>query len=467
MRTALLAALALAAAPVATGEVALRGSESLHQVLVFDAGSSGTRIHVFNVISSANADRQHVPRIDLGVRSKQTLKVKPGLSSFAERSDLEGTEKNIRELLDFANQFVDEAKRPVTPVLLKATAGLRAVTPEQAAAVLGRVRATLDGSGYRSRPEWADIIQGKEEGGLAWVAANFLQGTFNSVGTEAPARSLGVIEMGGGSTQVTFEIEQGEEVAGIDEFMFETALGKKFRLYAHSYLGYGQDHARARLKTLNAGVSRDPCYPHGYRRVDSSPVDGDGDAVQCEVQIETRLIGASDDAPGRYEHELPLKGGEYIATENFFYVQADLALGLEGTLLNSRTLESVAEKDCAKTVKGQDHSADTCFALSYQASLLKVLKTEERGASVKIARTINGGDVDWALGAALLHYLQGHTAIPPAETSLFTEMVAGALALLLTGFIVVQVFGRSFARQKFLAANVKASKIGISTGPKE
>ncbi|CAE8710767.1 unnamed protein product [Polarella glacialis] len=59
----------------------LRGAapEGLQQVLVMDAGSSGTRIHIFNLLQ----DSGHVPRVDQTVRSRQTLKVKPGLSQFA------------------------------------------------------------------------------------------------------------------------------------------------------------------------------------------------------------------------------------------------------------------------------------------------------------------------------------------------------------------------------------------------
>ncbi|CAE7663869.1 APY3 [Symbiodinium sp. CCMP2592] len=185
----------------------LRGSVGgLEQVLVFDAGSSGTRIHIFNMyMPMADA---HVPRVDLAVRDAQTLKVKPGLSEFAKKEDLEGCRLNIQDLVKFANKFVAEERRAKTPVLLKATAGLRAVPEAKADAVLRTVRSTLKDSGYQFQDSWADIIKGKEEAALAWIAANYLRGSFN-VDSDVP--SMGVIEMGGGSTQVTFEV-------GVDEF---------------------------------------------------------------------------------------------------------------------------------------------------------------------------------------------------------------------------------------------------------
>ena len=81
--------------------------------------------------------------VDVSVRSKQTLKVKPGLSSFAEKLDLDGTKNGMLELLDFANRFVPRSKRRSTPLLLKATAGLRAVKPP-----LQKQSSTLSGPSF-------------------------------------------------------------------------------------------------------------------------------------------------------------------------------------------------------------------------------------------------------------------------------------------------------------------------------
>merc|ERR1719221_1836544 len=151
----------LATIAAVSGAPQLRGKTS--QVLVFDAGSSGTRIHIFNMYPPADADRGHVPEIDLSVRERQTLKVKPGLSSFAVADDYSGARQNIEDLIGFANQFVPQERRAGTPIILKATAGLRAVPAPQAQAVLKEVRAGLAESGYKFREEWADIILGKEE----------------------------------------------------------------------------------------------------------------------------------------------------------------------------------------------------------------------------------------------------------------------------------------------------------------
>lgn len=394
---------------------------SLDQVLVFDAGSSGTRIHVFNLVPPLAG--AHVPTIDLSVRGAQTLKVKPGLSYYAANSNAPGARKSVEDLLQFADKFVPQGRRADTPVLLKATAGLRSVSVQQADAVLEEVRAGIMQSGYKFRPEWADIIKGKEEAGLAWVAANYLRGTF---GGSSNTPSLGVIEMGGGSTQVSFEVGEGDKVAEDDNFVFVTAENRQFPLYAHSYLGFGQDHAQARLRSsLPLTATQDPCYPKGYLR--QAPkgqesvkiVVGAGNAESCQDLIWAHLFGRAG-GPGQYESERPLKGS-FAATENFVHVRGELGAAFP-LQADAATMNSSAKMACErglvpsaeeiqKMQKGESDvgKPNNCFGTAYQAILLRVLGVPTiPGVDVQIIKQIGGADVDWALGAALVHALEGY-----------------------------------------------------------
>merc|ERR1711879_1086589 len=47
-----------------------------------------------------------------------------------------------------------------------------------------------------------------------------------------------------------------------------------------------------------------------------------------------------------------------------------------------------------------------CFSLSYQLAFLSAVNALNGGNEVQVKRKINGGDIDWALGAALVHLLQ-------------------------------------------------------------
>jgi len=385
----------------------------LQQVLVFDAGSSGTRVHVFNVHPAPLA---HVPVVDQSVRQKQTLKVKPGLSQFAETDNLEGARRSIAELLAFADRFVPPAKRSSTPVVLKATAGLRAVSADAAKRMLEHVRKVLMASPYLTQRSWIDIIKGNEEGGLAWIAANYLAGTFrNNAGDRD---SLGIVEMGGGSTQVSFHVVDGDRSATLaedDTYVFTTALRRRYLIYAHSYNNYGQDAAQRKIRERLAPLLRDPCYPTwvNYTRGGSAEiVRGTGRGAECRALIERSLLSElAKDAPGRYLGEPSLEG-RFIATENFYYTRNDLGLPLLG---DTGAMEAVTDQVCSSAspppppIGAEDPKH--CFALAYQAALIKALRRNSGEGDdatpmiVDILRQINGGEIDWALGAAVEHVI--------------------------------------------------------------
>ncbi|CAE7195518.1 APY5 [Symbiodinium natans] len=286
---------------------------------------------------------------------------------------------------------------------------------------------------------WADIIKGKdwcpsqEEAALAWIAANYLRGSFE-VNADVP--SMGVIEMGGGSTQVTFEVQpdEFERVAEVDQFQFKTGMGRVYSLYAHSYLGFGQDYAQSKLQdTMGDGESSDPCYPIGYTRVKSNGArhNGSGDSTQCRTNIRS-LLFQEGSAPGRYEHELPVRG-RFAATENFYYVRNDLQLpDKEGVC----PTEAEAKAVCGKSL--QDSAGDrACFALSYQLAFLGALKAVDvPGIEIEVQRKINGGDIDWALGAALAHLL----STPRVEPQGFSMTMSAVLTLVMALALLAAAF---------------------------
>merc|ERR1712187_1084412 len=59
-----------------------------------------------------------------------------------------------------------------------------------------------------------------------------------------------------------------------------------------------------------------------------------------------------------------------------------------------------------KAGKANPSNPNECFGLCFQVALLEALKAPTtEGLTVQIVRKINGGDVDWALGAALKHFI--------------------------------------------------------------
>lgn len=137
-------------------------------LVVLDAGSTGTRVHVF---AYAVDPRSSYAQLQL---PEPKLKVEPGLSSYA--ADAAGAGSSLQPLLEFAGQHVPVQQQAQTPVYLMATAGLRLLPSTAADPIIEQCRSKLLASKFLFKPEWASIISGTSEGLYAWVAANYAAG---------------------------------------------------------------------------------------------------------------------------------------------------------------------------------------------------------------------------------------------------------------------------------------------------
>lgn len=107
---------------------ATRGHEVFYGIM-FDAGSTGTRIHVFQFAR---------PPGETPTLTHETFKaLKPGLSAYAD--DVEKSAQGIQELLNVAKQHIPYDFWKATPLVLKATAGLRLLPGEKAQKLLQKV----------------------------------------------------------------------------------------------------------------------------------------------------------------------------------------------------------------------------------------------------------------------------------------------------------------------------------------
>ncbi|GJJ15956.1 hypothetical protein Clacol_010235 [Clathrus columnatus] len=217
--------------------------------LIIDAGSTGSRIHVYKFHNCYSS-----PTFEYEV-FKMT---QPGLSDF--RNDPEGAAKSLDTLLARAVEVVPKEFQKCTPVVVKATAGLRLLGVDQSVAILDAVKGRL-------RTRWpfplgkdgVVIMDGKDEGVYAWITVNYLLNTLNS--TQATKNSFAVLDLGGASTQIVFEptftrpntvFEEGEHKYRLD------FTGRSHVLYQHSYLGYGLMQARQSVHRLVEFLSPEP-----------------------------------------------------------------------------------------------------------------------------------------------------------------------------------------------------------------
>lgn len=201
------------------------GYKEQQYAVILDAGSTGSRVLAYAF---------HLNYMDgrLVLDSELFKEVKPGLSSFADEPQ-KGAAK-IVDLLDEAKRFIPAHYWPSTPVVLKATAGLRLLDAQKADNILNTVRESIQQSGFLVGPDAVEIMDGTDEGIFSWFTVNFLLGRLSGHNTVA------ALDLGGGSTQVTFSPKDPAQTPSFDQYMHSVpTLGSKIDVFTHSYLGLG------------------------------------------------------------------------------------------------------------------------------------------------------------------------------------------------------------------------------------
>ena len=421
-------------------------------VIVIDAGSTGSRIHVH---SYSWADQQPLPAIEPSVNEK----IKPGLSDYATHPA--DATKPVQQLLDKARAVVPEHMRARTPIHLQATAGLRSVTEQQAADILRVVRATLRSSEFQFEDEWALIISGEQEGINGWLATNYLLGAFDP---STPAEAHGVVEMGGASMQITFALSHPAAV-DVPRLTQLTINGRPYYLYTHSYLSYGLQAAQKLYQQLvfdDIEESGNPCYPAGYKF--TSRGDFDKCAKLMERVVEKSSACEYDFCGLKGVYQPRISSEPFLAIENFFYTskffQGDGAeQSTEGEVTRGNLLvpqlkqkgREYCDDDWQKIQA--DHAqalADKkedlfslsyyCFAAAYEAAVLETGFGFTESSNIRPARAVNKKSIDWELGAALVEVTKTrgvHLIRNPQVTQWQPDWAAGVCRSVLCRFSVL------------------------------
>lgn len=213
-------------------------------IAVVDAGSSGSRIAVYKPSALPLDDPTRVMAEEPDV---------PPLSSF-EKDPAQAGPQGIGPLLDFLDAYVETAglEKSAVPVSVLATAGLRNVErrdPAAAAAIVNSVATYIPTRGYAVGE--VSIMSGQREALYAWVDANATSGTLADGNN-----TLGIVEVGGASAQIAFQSPQ-PNARGVQTV---TIGGITFHVVALSYLGLGQNDARASMR--NSPTRGAECFPN-------------------------------------------------------------------------------------------------------------------------------------------------------------------------------------------------------------
>ncbi|XP_031438063.1 ectonucleoside triphosphate diphosphohydrolase 5-like isoform X2 [Clupea harengus] len=339
--------------------------------VMFDAGSTGTRIHIYTFILSAPDE---LPVLD----NEMFHNVKPGLSAFADTPEIAG--ETVRQLLRVAKKTVPRLEWKRTPVVLRATAGLRLLPPKKAQALLDQVQDAFDESPFLVPEDSVTIMNGTSEGILAWVTVNYLTGHLQA----KSKTTAGILDLGGGSTQITFlpKLKKTTESAPADHIAKFDLLTTTYKLYSHSYLGNGIKAARlAALGALGAEglewkVFKSSCLPKKFQEdwgfgglvyKISGIHDGYAGYRLCYLEME-RVVKGIVHQP--YE----LKDSSvFYAFSYYFDIAA--AAGLidesQGGMVKVSDFKRRAKEVCNKMAKHRVESPFLCMDITYITCLLK------------------------------------------------------------------------------------------------
>lgn len=430
----------------------------MQYALMIDAGSTGSRIHVYRFNNCGPT-----PELEDEI-FEQTAKKQggSGLSSFG--ADAEGAAKSLDVLMKVALDNVPEKLQGCTPIAVKATAGLRKLGEELSNKILLAVRERLEKE-YPFPVVAADkggveVMDGKDEGVYAWITVNYLLG---NIGGPEKTPTAAVLDLGGGSTQIVFQPNfEGKANTGLPSQLAETDHkyeltfgGREFLLYQHSYLGYGLMEARNHLHSLVLDAAHkenkdsastawlkdpivNPCFQPGQSKEVKIELKGDHPlGAEVTVNMTGPSVGSTSTCRGLAEQTL-LKDAEcklqpcafngvyqpafskVFAAEDvmllsFFFDRTDV-LGMPSSFTLSE-LKALAERVCAGEASGKwdiFHSKtgaleelhdgpDRCLDLNFMIALLHTGYEMPIDREVKIAKKIKNRELGWCLGARYVH----------------------------------------------------------------
>lgn len=213
-------------------------NDSISYGLIFDMGSSGTRVHVYRW------------RVNFPLRSVVevgNLKTAPGVSYYAETAHNDNqiadrVATSLLPLLSFAESLTPPNHRSTCRVHAKCTAGCRLLSPEQQKLTMSGVQQAMRDSSFQFKDNWARVIPGEEEALLDWVGINAALGLLHMAqdvdGAIVNVPTVGVMDVGGASAQIAYSVSpvasindgraygRGQEVSLRSEVYDESIYGR-------------------------------------------------------------------------------------------------------------------------------------------------------------------------------------------------------------------------------------------------
>jgi apyrase len=392
--------------------------------IVLDAGSTGSRIHVFKFkTGSSDQVLLQFDRFD---------QLKPGLSSYAHNPAAAAL--SLKPLLELALNTVPKELHAATPLMLGATAGLRLLPDGKADEILAEVRRWVRANyPFKFQDDDVNILSGVDEGAFAWLTLNYLLGRLGRPHSETVA----AIDLGGGSVQEAFAMSSSEarNAPHADYITKLRGGGQQYSVYVYSYLGYGLMAGRAAVLSEDPNGPEDPTHPCVHKGYDGTYEYGGKTLVavghsegaahdQCAATVIAALRQAEECGAPKLQCSFGGAWGgpripDLFYVSSYFWDRAAEAGIVDGSsalqaAVKPLHFKDAAQKVCSLDVEGvgskfpevqEAHRPYFCLDLTYAHTLLtsgfKIPESKEVTLVRKVEYQGELIEAAWPLGAAI------------------------------------------------------------------
>lgn len=229
---------------------------------MIDAGSTGSRIFIYRWESRSFPQLPPPLSTPIEVFGFNLAPVETRVDTPLGRAALPKLMDMARLKLEQFGLSPSEIK--AIPLFLQATAGMRILSEDSRASAMAAVRTILSQGPFMHKPQWARTISGEVEGVAGWIAVNYNAGTLPGQKPDSISSTIGALDLGGASTQITFVPPPGVDILS-SQFDVRLTSAAQVSVYTHSFLYYGINEAVRRINELvvmSSGLAAGATIPH-------------------------------------------------------------------------------------------------------------------------------------------------------------------------------------------------------------
>ena len=365
------------------------GTENAKYITVIDAGSSSSKLHLFEVMEDASS---YTKANEISI-DKDFAKVKPGISDMLEKLTQDELNEYFKPMLEGLKTTIGtETELKDIDFYFLATGGMRNLSESDQTKIYDEVRKWWKATNINIKN--IETLSGEIEGAFAWIAVNDI------LETKFKNESKGIFEMGGQSVQIAFYYPDAKA-----DIKFN--LGQdNISLYSKSYLGIGNDALRQYF--AHSGNSAG-CFQNGY--VVTCPFSEKSITGTADYNL---LLDKSQNLLEKYQVEKLPK--EHLNLSNFY------GIGSFSYLTNSNVFkDELGEHPSPKNIKEvisifgnkpyleeiEKYQDDYLYTYYPASGVIYTLLVDFWGFNQDDSYTaplnmkIEGASIDWPLGAAI------------------------------------------------------------------